>query len=115
VNRRGFLRGLLAAAGAAPALALTATVCAAQAAPAGGGTTVTPWGKDWTTLQGSGGLQVRVTTANGSTVGVPVTWTADGRVTAAHTLPLTVTAPAHAGVQHVTGAAGFGIAVRRAA
>jgi len=106
VTRRSLLRAILGAA-AAP-IALTT---AAAAAPVAGSTTARTG--TWTSLPGSGGLQVCATDATGRTTSVPVTWTADGRVTATWALPLTVTAPAAYAQQAVTSAAGYGVAVRR--
>ena len=107
VSRRTLLRAILGAA-AAP-IALTT---AAAAAPVAGSTTARTG--TWTSLPGSGGLQVHATDASGRTVGVPVTWTADGTVTATWALQLTVTAPTAYAQQAVTSAGGYGLAVRRA-
>lgn len=102
MTRRSLFRAVLTAAVAPLALATSAT-----AAPTGG---TVPTGT-WVTLPGTG-LQVHATDATGRTTSVPVTWTADGRVTATWTVPLTVAAPSGGG-QSVT-MAGYGLAVRRA-
>lgn len=90
--------------------ALLGTVPAATAAPAAGSTTARTG--TWTTLPGSG-VQVHATDASGRTTSVPVSWTADGTVTATWALPLTVTAPTTLAGQRVSMAAGYGLAVRR--
>lgn len=104
MSRRALLRSLFAAAAAPLALATAAT-----AAPtAGSGTAAT--GK-WVTLPG--GVQVHATDATGRATTVPISWTADGTVTATYALPLTVTAPTTTAGQRVTMAGGYGLAVRR--
>lgn len=101
VTRRSLFRAVLAAA-AAP---LTLTT-GASAAPT---SSTIPTGT-WVTLPGTN-LQAHATDATGRTTSVPVTWTADGRVTATWPVVLTVAAPATG--QAVT-MAGAGLAVRRA-
>lgn len=103
MTRRGLLLGALCAA------ASLTTMRSATAAPTGGSGTAKTG--TWVTLPGTG-LQVHATDATGRTTSVPVTWTADGVVTATWTVPLTVTAPSGGG-QSVT-MAGYGLAVRRA-
>lgn len=105
MSRRSLLRSLFAVAAAPLALATAAT-----AAPTAG--TATAKTGQWVTLPG--GVQIHATDASGRTTSVPVTWTADGTVTATWALPLTVAAPARVGEQRVTSGAGYGLAVRRA-
>lgn len=114
MRRRTLLRVILGAAFAATAAGRTAKAAPAAvkapAAPrvAGGSGTAKAW--QWVALPNSGGLQVHCTHP------VAVTWTAQGVVTAAYTVPLTVTAPAvgtPSGVHVNAVGPGYAITVRR--
>jgi hypothetical protein len=118
MRRRTLLGGALAAL-AAVFVAPVTRACAATptaekaAAPSGGSGNATLW--EWKALPNSGGLQIHCTAANGRTAKVPVTWTADGVVTADYpSRPITVTAPAAAdGTTHVASNGPYGLTVRR--
>lgn len=119
MKRRTLLGGVFATVAAvftAPAIRACAATPAAPAStvPSGGSGNAALW--EWKALPNSGGLQVHCTAANGRTAKVPVSWTADGVVTADYpNRPITVTAPATAdGTTHVASNGPYGLTVRRA-